>query len=146
MIARQQSFAEHMQRNGDKTMRKWTMAILALSTTTSVARAQDPAAGQSTFALCAICHAVGEGAQNKLGPILNGLDGRRSGSVPGYDYSDALKNAGIEWSEATFKEFIANPAAKVPGTKMTLSFTRGDKESTDLWAYVKQFASDGKIK
>jgi len=127
-------------------MRKWMMVILALSTTTTVVHAQDPAAGQNSFALCQICHAVGEGAQNKLGPILNGLDGRRSASVAGYDYSDAMKNAGITWSEATFKEFIANPAAKVPGTKMTLSFTRGDKDATDLWAYVKQFGPDGKIK
>ena len=127
-------------------MRALVIVALVLSATTTVARAQDPAAGQNTFALCAICHAVGEGAQNKLGPILNGLDGRRSGNVPGYDYSDALKNAGIMWSEGTFKEFIANPAAKVPGTKMTLSFTRGDKDVTDLWAYVKQFGPDGKIK
>ena len=127
-------------------MRKWMMVILALSTTTTVARAQDAAAGQNSFALCQICHAVGEGAQNKLGPILNGLDGRRSASVASYDYSDAMKNAGITWSEATFKEFIANPAAKVPGTKMTLSFTKGDKDATDLWAYVKQFGLDGKIK
>jgi cytochrome c len=135
-----------MQRNGDTTMRKWMIAILALSTPSTVAHAQDPAAGQNSFTLCAICHAVGEGAQNKLGPILNGLDGRRSGSVPGYDYSEALKNADIAWSEAAFKEFIANPAAKVPGTKMTFSFTKGDKDATDLWAYVKQFAPDGKMK
>jgi len=127
-------------------MRKWMMVILALSTATTAAHAQDPAAGQNSFALCQICHAVGEGAQNKLGPILNGLDGRRSATVAGYDYSDAMKNAGITWSEATFKEFIANPAAKVPGTKMTLSFTRGDKDATDLWAYVKQFGPDGKTK
>ena len=127
-------------------MRALVIVALVLSATTTVVRAQDPAAGQNTFALCVICHAVGEGAQNKLGPILNGLDGRRSGSVPGYDYSDALKSAGIVWNESTFKEFIANPAAKVPGTKMTLSFTRGDKDATDLWAYVKQFGPDGKIK
>ena len=127
-------------------MPKWMMIVLALSTTTTMARAQDPAAGQNSFTLCAICHAVGEGAQNKLGPILNGLDGRRSGSVAGYDYSDAMKNAGIVWSEATFKEFIANPGTKVPGTKMTLSFTKGDKDATDLWAYIKQFGPDGKNK
>ena len=127
-------------------MRTWMMIALALSTTTTVVRAQDPDAGKNSFTLCVICHAVGEGAQNKLGPILNGLDGRRSGSLAGYDYSDAMKNAGIVWSEATFKEYIANPAAKVPGTKMTFSFTRGDKDATDLWAYVKQFGPDGKIK
>ena len=127
-------------------MPKWMMIVLALSTTATAARAHDPADGQNSFTMCAICHAVGEGAQNKLGPILNGLDGRRSGSVPGYDYSEGMKNAGIVWSEATFKEFIPNPAAKVPGTKMTLSFTRGDKDATDLWAYIKQFGPDGKIK
>jgi len=127
-------------------MPKWMMIVLALSTTATGARAQDPAAGQSSFTLCAICHAVGEGAQNKLGPILNGLDGRRSASVQGYDYSEAMKNAGIVWSEATFKEFIASPAAKVPGTKMTFSFTRGDKDAGDLWAYIKQFGPDGKNK
>src|SRR5439155_23071128 len=97
-----------MQRNGDKTMRKWMMVVLVLSTTTTVVRAQDPAAGQNSFTLCAICHAVGDGAQNKLGPILNGVDGCRSGSVAGYDYSDAMKNAGIVRSEAMFKEVIAN--------------------------------------
>ena len=127
-------------------MRKWMMVILALSTPTTVVRAQDPAAGQNSFTLCAICHAVGEGAQNKLGPILNGLDGRRSGSAAGYDYSEGMKNAGITWSEATFKEFIANPAMKVQGTKMTFSFTKGDKDATDLWAYIKQFGPDGKTK
>jgi cytochrome c len=135
-----------MQRNGDNAMRKWMMAILAISTAATVARAQDPAAGQNSFTLCAICHAVGEGAQNKLGPILNGLDGRRSGSVAGYEYSDAMKNAGIMWSEDAFKEFIKNPAAKVPGTKMTFSFTKGDKDATDLWTYIKQFGPDGKTK
>jgi cytochrome c len=121
-------------------------AAVSGATAATLARAQDPAAGQNSFTLCAICHAVGEGAQNKLGPILNGLDGRRSGSVAGYDYSDGMKNAGITWSEAAFKEFIKNPAAKVPGTKMTLSFTKGDKDASDLWAYISQFGPDGKTK
>jgi cytochrome c len=123
------------------------LAICAAgATAATAARAQDPAAGQNSFTLCAICHAVGEGAQNKLGPILNGLDGRRSGSVAGYEYSAALKNANIVWSEDTVTEFIKNPAAKVPGTKMTFSFTKGDKDAADLWAYIKQFGPDGKTK
>jgi cytochrome c len=127
-------------------MWKWKIAFLALAATTTAARAQDVAAGQNSFALCTICHSVGEGAQNKLGPILNGLDGRRSGSVEGYDYSPAMKNAGIVWGEATFKEFVVNPGAKVPGTKMILAFNRGDKDIADLWGYIKQFGPDGKIK
>jgi cytochrome c len=123
------------------------LAICAAgATAATAARAQDPAAGQNSFTLCTICHALGEGAQNKLGPILNGLDGRRSGSVAGYEYSAALKNANIVWSEDTVKEFIKNPAAKVPGTKMTFSFTKGDKDAADLWAYIKQFGPDGKTR
>ena len=63
------------------------------------------------------CHSkLGETAQNMLGPILNGLKGRKSGSVPGFSYSDANKNSGIVWDEATFKEYIKDPKAKIPGT------------------------------
>jgi cytochrome c len=127
-------------------MRKLVIAILALATTAQAVHAQDVAAGQDSFnKVCTICHAVGEGAQNKLGPTLNGLDGRKSGAVKGYAYSDAIKNAGIVWSEATFKEFLTNPSAKVPGTKMVVS-VRDEKELANLWAYFKQFGADGKIK
>ena len=83
-------------------MLKLMFITLALVTTAiPAARAQEVAAGQDTFnRICTICHAVGEGAQNKLGPILNGLDGRGAGTVEGFNYSDPLKNSGIVWSEA----------------------------------------------
>jgi len=126
-------------------MRKLLISIVALSATATAARSQDVAAGQTAFALCGVCHAVGEGAQNKLGPILNGLDGRPSGTAAGYDYSPALKSAGIVWSEATFKDFMANPSGKVPGTKMVVTVSDGNA-AANLWAYIKQFGADGKIK
>ena len=128
-------------------MRRWMIAILTVATaTTTAARAQDVPAGQDSFnRVCTICHSVGEGAQNKLGPALNGLDGRHSGAVEGYSYSDALKNAGIVWSEATFKEFMPNPTAKVPGTRMIVA-VRDEQDIANLWAYFKQFGPDGKIK
>jgi len=127
-------------------MRKLVLAILALATTTTTAvKAQDAAAGQNSFALCAVCHSVGEGAMNKLGPILNGLEGRRSGAVEGFNYSDPMKNAGIVWSEGTFKEFMPNPATTVPGTRMIVA-VRDEKDIANLWAYLKQFGPDGKIK
>ena len=126
-------------------MQKLLLSIAMLSAIATAARAQDVAAGQTGFALCGVCHAVGEGAQNKLGPILNGLDGRRSGAVAGYEYSPAIKDAGIVWSEASFKEFMANPSGKVPGTKMVVS-VRDEKDAANLWAYLKQFGADGKIK
>jgi cytochrome c len=128
-------------------MRKWMIAALTVAASaTTTARAQDAAAGQETVnRICTICHAVGEGAQNKLGPMLNGLDGRRSGAVEGFNYSDGMKNAGIVWSEATFKEFMPNPTAKVPGTRMIIA-VKDDKDIASLWAYFKQFGPDGKVK
>ena len=109
------------------------------------AAAQDLAAGQTAFRKCQICHDVGEGAKNKLGPELNGLDGRKAGTAEGYAYSDADKNSGIVWSEASFKEYLENPQEKMPGTKMILS-VKNEKELADLWTYLKQFGADGKKK
>src|ERR1700733_15435673 len=78
------------------------------------ASAQDVAAGERTFKVCRACHEVGDGAENLVGPVLNGVVGRKSGSYPGYAYSDANKNSGIIWDEATLKEYLKNPRAKVP--------------------------------
>jgi len=126
-------------------MQKLLIAIFLSSTVATAAQAQDAAAGQTGFAVCGICHAVGEGAQNKLGPILNGIDGRQSGSVAGYDYSPAMKSANITWSEATFKDFMASPSTKVPGTKMVVTVSDANA-AANLWAYLKQFGPDGKMK
>ena len=62
---------------------------------------------------------------------------------PDYSYSDANKKADITWSEATFKDYIQNPMAKVPGTKMAFAGIKNEKEIGDLWAYLKQFKADG---
>ena len=90
------------------------------------------------------CHSIGETAKNMIGPAQNGLKGRKSGTVPGYNYSDANKNSGIVWSEATFKEYIKNPTAKIPGTKMTFPGIKDEKEAEDLWSFLEQFGPDGK--
>jgi len=92
------------------------------------------------------CHSIGEDAANKVGPILNGLDGRKAGVVDGFNYSDANKSSGITWNEATFKEYIKDPRAKVPGTKMVFAGIKNDKELDDLWGYLKQFAANGQKK
>jgi cytochrome c len=122
------------------------VAAVSIAASAGIASAQDVAAGQRQFNKCLPCHSIGPDAENKIGPVLNGLDGRHSGSVPNYSYSDANKNSGIVWGEATFKEYIKNPAAKVPGTKMTFAGIKNNQEINDLWAYVKQFDADGNIK
>ena len=124
-------------------MKLLILASLALAATMGMANAQDLAAGEQSFRKCSPCHSVGEDAQNKVGPVLNGLDGRKSGTVADYSYSDANKKADITWSEATFKDYIQNPMAKVPGTKMAFAGIKNEKEIGDLWAYLKQFKADG---
>jgi cytochrome c len=121
-------------------------AALALAAMAQTAQAQDVAAGEQSFRKCLPCHSVGEGAKNKVGPELNGLDGRHSGSAPGYHYSDANEKSGIVWNEATFKEYIKDPRAKIPGTKMIFPGINKEKEIANLWAYLKQFGPDGRKK
>jgi cytochrome c len=108
--------------------------------------AQDVAAGEQSFKKCLACHAVGEGAANKVGPQLNGIAGRKSGTVAGYNYTDANKNSGITWDQATFLDYIKDPKAKIPGTKMVFAGIKNEKEAGDLWAFVSSFGPDGKKK
>ena len=122
------------------------IAALALVAAASAAQAQDVAAGEQSFKKCFPCHSIGEGAKNKVGPELNGIDGRHSGTAPGYSYSSANKNSGIVWGEATFKEYIKDPRAKIPGTKMIFAGIKNETEINNLWAYLKQFGPDGKKK
>jgi cytochrome c len=129
-----------------KTVTLGALIVLATSSIASLATAQDVAAGKSSFNKCLACHAIGENAKNKVGPELNGLNGRKSGTAPSYSYSDANKNSGITWDEATFKEYIKDPKAKIPGTKMAFAGIKKETEVNDLWAFLAQFDADGKIK
>jgi cytochrome c len=122
------------------------LVIIASSAAATAALAQDAEAGKASFNKCLACHAIGEGAKNKVGPELNGIDGRKSGTAADYNYSDANKNSGITWNEAQFKEYIKDPKAKIPGTKMVFAGIKNEKEVNDLWAFISQFDKDGKIK
>lgn len=106
--------------------------------------AQDAALGEKVFLKCKACHQIGEGARNGVGPNLNGLIGRKSGTVEGYAYSEANKGSGLTWDEDTFREYIKNPKAKIPGTKMVFAGIQKDEEIDNLIAYFKTFAADGK--
>jgi cytochrome c len=127
-------------------MKKAILIALLTAASTGIGLAQDVEKGATVFKQCLICHSIGEGAKNKVGPELNGLDGRHSGSVPNYNYSDANKNSGIVWNETTFKEYIKDPRAKIPGTKMIFPGVKNEQQVNDLWAYIKQFHSNGEIK
>ena len=122
------------------------LVVIASSAATSAALAQDVAAGKTSFNKCMACHAIGAGARNKVGPELNGLDGRKSGTAPDYSYSDANKNSGITWNETQFKDYIKDPKATIPGTKMAFAGIKNEKEINDLWAFIAQYDKDGKIK
>ena len=121
-------------------------AALAVAAMAQAAHAQDVAAGEQSFKKCLACHRIGEDAKNLVGPQLNGLDGRKSGTTPDYNYSDANKKSGLTWDEATFKDYIKDPRAKIPGTKMIFPGIKNEKEAGDLWAYLKSFGADGKKK
>ena len=130
-------------------MKTLTLSVLAVFTSlaaASSALAQDAAAGETSFKKCLACHSIGEGAKNKVGPELNGLDGRKSGTVEGFSYSDGNKNSGITWNKDQFLEYIKDPKAKVPGTKMAFAGIKNETEAQNLWAYISQFDKDGKPK
>lgn len=118
--------------------------LLVLPFLAQPAAAQDAAAGERSFNKCRACHQVGETARNMVGPELNGLIGRHSGAVEGYSYSAANKNSGLTWDEATFTDYIKDPRAKIPGTKMIFAGIKNEKEIKDLIAFLKQFDKDGK--
>ena len=120
------------------------IAGVALVAGASAAAAQDAAAGEKVFAKCKICHQIGENAKNFVGPVLNGVVGRKAGTYPGYNYSEANKTSGITWDEATLKVYLKDPKAKVPGTKMVFPGLTSDEDIANVIAYLKQFGPDGK--
>ena len=106
----------------------------------------DAVAGANKAKICKTCHQFGEGAKNSIGPVLNGVVGRKAGTYPGYDYSEANKNSGITWDEATLKVYLKNPKAKVPGTKMSFVGFQKDSDINNVVAFLKTLGPDGKTK
>jgi cytochrome c len=111
--------------------------LLIAGAAASAARAEgDPNAGKEVFKKCAVCHSTVEG-QNKVGPSLHGVVGRKAGSVPNYSYSSANKESGLTWDEATLDKYLENPREVVKGTKMVFPGLKTEKDRQDVIAYLK---------
>ena len=125
-------------------MRKCLLAAALVIASTGSGLTQDVEAGQGVFKrMCFPCHDAGPGAKVKLGPPLNGLDGRAAGTMAGFNYSEANKTSGITWNDASFADYIKNPMQRMPGTRMAFAGIRDDKDIGNLWAYLKQFSDSG---
>ena len=120
------------------------IAGVALTMSAGAALAQDAGAGAHVFLKCRACHQIGDNAKNMVGPALTGIVGRPAGTYPDYNYSDANKNSGITWDEATLKVYLKDPKAKVPGTKMTFPGLSSDADIDNVIAYLKTFPAPAK--
>ncbi|HQT79513.1 MAG TPA: cytochrome c family protein [Rhodopila sp.] len=110
--------------------------LLLIAASLPAAAAGDAAAGKSVFQnVCSICHSVNPG-QNKIGPSLFGVVGRKTGSVPGYSYSAANEKADITWTEANLDKYLEAPRAMIPGTKMTYGGLKDPEKRANLIAYL----------
>lgn len=111
-----------------------TLTMLAAGT----AMAQgDPAAGEKLYKKCQACHVV-DAEQNRVGPHLVGLFGRKAGSLEGFKYSEALKSSDVVWDEASLDKWLADPKGFIPKNKMAYPGMKQEQERADLIAYLKQ--------
>lgn len=128
-----------------RSARVGAVAVAAIGTATMVlgtgaALAQDVENGQSLYRQCRACHQIGPGAKNLVGPQLNGIVGRKAGTVEGFNYSEANKKAGAEglvWTEEKLAEYLINPLKFMPGTKMAYAGLRDEADRKDVIAYLK---------
>jgi cytochrome c len=99
--------------------------------------------GAAVFKKCMPCHRIGPGAKTLVGPELNGVVGRKAGSIEGYPYSRAMLNSGVTFDEATLSDYLKGPRALIPGINMSFPGLRKDQDVADIIAYLKTFKADG---
>lgn len=112
---------------------------MSLSAVLPVQAAGDAVAGKSAFNQCASCHQVGPSARAGFGPQLNGIIGRTAASSKDYNYSSALRNSHIVWTEDKLKAFLKGPSDLVPGTKMRFWGISDEQKLSNLLAYLRTF-------
>ena len=120
------------------------LLIAALSiVVVTPSRAQEAAAGEKDFAVCRACHQIGPNAKIAVGPVLNGVIGRKAGTYPGYQYSVANKDSGLVWTPEELDKYLTNPQAVVPRTKMIFPGLKDEQKRKNVIAYLAQFNEDG---
>ena len=107
---------------------------LGIALSVSASAAERPR-GEAVYNRCLACHAL---ERNAVGPKHCGLFGRRAGTVPGFDYSPAMKRSKIVWDEKTLDRFLADPMKTLPGTSMIFAGVPDARERADLIAWLKQ--------
>src|SRR5262245_53387082 len=121
-----------------RSIRTFTVALAIFAFPASAGQAADVAKGEAAFVRqCAICHTIDKGGENRLGPNLFGIVGKRAGAVPGFKYTNAFRNtATFEWTEGLLGPWIALPAVMVPGSAMGVFPGVSDRDKDDIVAYV----------
>jgi cytochrome c len=118
-------------------------ALIVLASAEEAVAGGDAAAGQATFRVCRSCHQVGQSARNSVGPVLNGVVGRKAGVYPGYNYSDANRNSGLIWDEPTLTLYLRNPRQFLPGTRKAFRGLSNEADIANVIAYLKQYDREG---
>lgn len=109
----------------------------ALLTGTAFAQAGDPAAGEKVFTQCKACHTVQAG-QNRVGPSLFGVVGRKAGTVEGFNYSPAMKDWGMMWTPENLDKYLTDPKGTIPGNKMAFAGLKKPEDRANVIAYLTQ--------
>ena len=112
------------------------LPVVLAGTLVAAAASAAPLAKPASFAVCGVCHKVDATQASGIGPNLWGVDGRVSGTLPGYAYSPAMKAAKIKWDKASLDDYLVNPQKKVPGTKMAYGGQPDAAKRAEIVAYL----------
>ena len=122
------------------SMKRTPLALLAVLAIGAApfyrAEADDSGAGAAAFRVCAACHSL-QPQVTKVGPSLHGVIGRKAGTLPGFAYSEAMKQSGLVWDEPTLMRYLRAPREIVPGTRMTFAGIKDDTKLHALIDYLK---------
>jgi cytochrome c len=130
----------------DRVVRIGMVAVPLLLAMAGSAWAQDAVAGEKDFVVCRACHQIGPGAKSAVGPVLNGVVGRKAGTYPGYTSSDANRDSGLVWTPEELDKYLTSPQTVVPHTKMIFPGLKDEKKRKNVIAYLEQFGPDGQKK